>query len=35
MANNKQMSDGAVDAVAAVVLILTVVVTAVYWVSHQ
>lgn len=35
MASHKTMKDSSVDAIAAVSIILLVVVTAVYWVSHQ
>ena len=35
MGQSKQLSDSKVDAIATVVLILTVVAAAVYWVSHQ
>lgn len=35
MAQGKPMKDSTVDAIAAVSIIMLMVVTAVYWVSHQ
>ena len=35
MASDKSMKDSTVDAISAVAIIMVVVVTAVYWLSHQ
>lgn len=35
MASDKTMKDSTVDAIAAVAIIAVIVVTAVFWVSHQ
>lgn len=35
MASHKTMKDSTVDAIAAVAVIMVIVVTAVFWVSHQ